>query len=106
MGRYRTLAGPDRNDAIGDRFAVFQTRMIGEEDLNGEGISMIGEVIFGIIMRKVIRRGSFQSVGDLRSKLMNFIEYFNRIIRIINNERVSEEVSCEPNESGCILTMH
>jgi len=37
------------------------------------------EVIFGVIMRKVIRRGSFTSVTDLRDKLVNFIEYFNRI---------------------------
>lgn len=37
------------------------------------------EVIFGVIMRKVIRRGSFTSVGDLRDNLMNFIEYFNRV---------------------------
>ena len=35
------------------------------------------EAIFGMIMRKVIRRGSFTSVADLRSKLLNFIEYFN-----------------------------
>jgi transposase len=37
------------------------------------------EVIFGVIMRKVIRRGSFTSVSDLRSKLLNFIAYFNRV---------------------------
>jgi len=37
------------------------------------------EVIFGMIMRKVIRRGSFTSVADLRSKLLHFIEYFNRV---------------------------
>jgi transposase len=37
------------------------------------------EVVFGVIMRKVIRRGSFTSVGDLRTKLLNFIEYFNRV---------------------------
>ena len=36
------------------------------------------EVIFGVIMRKVIRRGSFTSVADLRTKLLNFIAYFNR----------------------------
>jgi hypothetical protein len=30
-------------------------------------------------MRKVIRRGSFTSVDDLQSKLLNFIEYFNRV---------------------------
>lgn len=37
------------------------------------------EVVFGVIMRKVIRRGSFSSVADLKSKLVNFIEYFNRV---------------------------
>ena len=37
------------------------------------------ESVFGVIMRKVIRRGSFTSVDDLQSKLMNFIEYFNRV---------------------------
>jgi transposase len=37
------------------------------------------EVIFGVIMRKVIRRGSFPSVEDLRSKLLDFIAYFNRV---------------------------
>ncbi len=37
------------------------------------------ETIFGVIMRKVIRRGSFKSVADLRDKLSNFIEYFNRV---------------------------
>jgi transposase len=37
------------------------------------------EVVFGVIMRKVIRRGSFPSVADLRSKLLNFIAYFNRV---------------------------
>jgi transposase len=37
------------------------------------------EVVFGVIMRKVIRRGSFTSVEDLRRKLLNFIAYFNRV---------------------------
>jgi transposase len=37
------------------------------------------EVVFGVIMRKVMRRGSFTSVADLRTKLLNFIEYFNRV---------------------------
>ena len=39
------------------------------------------ETVFGVIMRKVIRRGSFTSVADLRSKLLNFIGYFNRGVR-------------------------
>src|SRR4051812_35203637 len=37
------------------------------------------EVIFGVIMREVIRRGSFTSVEDLRAKLLSFIAYFNRV---------------------------
>jgi transposase len=37
------------------------------------------EVIFGVIMRKVIRRGSFTSVADLRDKLVDSIDYFNRV---------------------------
>ena len=37
------------------------------------------ETVFGVIMRKVVRRGSFTSVEDLRTKLLNFIEYFNRV---------------------------
>ena len=37
------------------------------------------EVVFGMIMRKVIRRGSFTSVADLRTKLLRFIEYFNQV---------------------------
>ena len=37
------------------------------------------EVVFGVIMRKVIRRGSFTSVDDLRMNVLNFIAYFNRV---------------------------
>jgi transposase len=37
------------------------------------------ESIFAMIMREVIRRGSFSSVADLRSKLLNFIAYFNGV---------------------------
>ena len=39
------------------------------------------EVIFGVIMRKVIRRGSFTSVEDLRTKLLNFIDVFQSRVR-------------------------
>ena len=35
------------------------------------------EIVFGVIMRKVIRRGNFTSVDDLRNKLLSFIQYFN-----------------------------
>lgn len=37
------------------------------------------ETVFGVIMRKVIRRGSFTSASDLRDKVLNFIPYFNRV---------------------------
>jgi hypothetical protein len=32
-----------------------------------------------LAMRKVIRRGSFKSMNDLRDKLVDFINYFNRV---------------------------
>ena len=35
------------------------------------------EVVFGIVMRKVIRRGNFLSVSDLEAKLREFLKYFN-----------------------------
>ena len=35
------------------------------------------EIVFGVIMRKVVRRGNFKSVEDLRHKLLGFIQYFN-----------------------------
>ena len=37
------------------------------------------EIVFGIIMRKVVRRGNFRSVAELREKLLHFIDYFNRV---------------------------
>ena len=37
------------------------------------------EVIFGIVSRKVVRRGNFTSVQDLRDKLVAFIGYFNQV---------------------------
>ena len=38
------------------------------------------EIVFGIIMRKVIRRGSFTSVADLEAKLKAFLAYFNLVL--------------------------
>ena len=37
------------------------------------------EVIFGVVNRKVIRRGNFKSLEDLRGKLLAFFEYFNKV---------------------------
>ena len=37
------------------------------------------EIVFGMIMRKVVRRGNFTSVADLKDKLLWFIAYFNEV---------------------------
>ena len=36
------------------------------------------EIWLSILVRKVIRRGSFTSVEDLEEKVLAFIEYYNR----------------------------
>ena len=36
------------------------------------------EISFGILVRKVIRRGHFISLADLQQKLEAFVDYFNR----------------------------
>jgi DDE superfamily endonuclease len=36
------------------------------------------EIWLGILMRKLLRRGSFTSVEDLEAKVLAFIDYFNR----------------------------
>ena len=36
------------------------------------------EIWFSILVRKVIRRGNFQSTEDLKARIEAFIEYFNR----------------------------
>jgi hypothetical protein len=36
------------------------------------------EIIFGIVTRRVLRRGNFQSTGALQERLLAFIDYFNR----------------------------
>ena len=37
------------------------------------------EIVFSVIMRKVVRRGNFRSLEDLTSKLSSFIAYFNNV---------------------------
>ncbi len=36
------------------------------------------EIWFSILVRKLLRRGSFVSTADLRARLLTFIDYFNR----------------------------
>ncbi len=38
------------------------------------------EIWFSILVRRVIRRGNFTSVADLREKILAFIDYFNRTL--------------------------
>jgi hypothetical protein len=38
------------------------------------------EIWFSILMRRVLRRGSFRSTKDLRDRLLAFIDYFNRVL--------------------------
>ena len=36
------------------------------------------EIWLGILVRKLLRRGTFRSVQDLRDQVLAFIAYFNR----------------------------
>jgi len=36
------------------------------------------EIVFGIVGRRVVRRGNFTSLNALKEQLLNFIDYFNR----------------------------
>jgi hypothetical protein len=36
------------------------------------------EIRFSILVRRVIKRGNFKSAGDLRERILAFIDYFNR----------------------------
>jgi transposase len=38
------------------------------------------EIWFSILVRRVIKRGNFRSVEDLREKILAFIDYFNRTL--------------------------
>jgi len=38
------------------------------------------EIWFSILVRRVIKRGNFTSVADLREKILAFIDYFNRTL--------------------------
>ncbi len=36
------------------------------------------EIWFSILVRKLLRRASFASIGDLRKRILSFIDYFNK----------------------------
>jgi hypothetical protein len=35
------------------------------------------EIVFGIVSRRVMRRGNFKSLKELKQRLLDFIDYFN-----------------------------
>ena len=47
--------------------------------IHGSWMNQI-EIWFGILMKKVIRRGNFSSKKELKNKLLAFIDYFNERI--------------------------
>jgi hypothetical protein len=36
------------------------------------------EIWLSILARKLLRRGNFRSIDDLRTQVLTFIDYFNR----------------------------
>ena len=36
------------------------------------------EIVFGIVGRRVMRRGNFASLAAMKERLLDFIDYFNR----------------------------
>lgn len=41
------------------------------------GLNQI-EIWFGILMRKLLKRGNFLSQADLKTRILGFVDYFNR----------------------------
>ncbi len=51
------------------------------------------EIWFGILVRKVIRRGNFASLADLQQKLEAFVDYFNRTMAKPSNGPIRASLS-------------
>jgi hypothetical protein len=60
----------------------FDEKVIDLEAKGKSGILKMNqiEIWFSILVRKLLKRGDFSSVADLKSKVLAFIEYFNRTI--------------------------
>lgn len=63
-------------DAILDRIMQRNHRFT----LTGDSWMNQIEIWFGILSRKVVKRGNFRSKEELRDKLMAFIDYFNKTL--------------------------
>lgn len=42
-----------------------------------EGLNQI-EIWFSILVRKLLKRASFKSIDDLKARILDFIDYFNK----------------------------
>jgi putative transposase len=38
------------------------------------------ELWFSILMRRLLKRANFSSLADLRQRILDFIDYFNRVL--------------------------
>ena len=52
------------------------------------------EIVFGIVGRRVVRRGNFTSMAALKQRLLDFIDYFNRPSRWQYSQRARNRTSC------------
>ena len=62
-----TLAWRSATEMKQPRLSSFRTRMLNQI-----------EIWFSILVRKLLKRGSFTSVDDLQSKVLAFIDYYNQ----------------------------
>lgn len=46
-------------------------------DIHSSWLNQI-EIWFSILVRKLLKRASFKSLNDLKNKILNFIDYFNK----------------------------
>ena len=65
-------------DEPGGRYIDFLVPGLLGMSLMGGGIWGVGFVTVDLRMRKLLKRGSFTSVADLETKVLAFIDYYNR----------------------------
>ncbi len=66
-----------RLEATGDLRSVSVSDEGASERASPEGLNQI-EIWFSILMRKLLKRASFYSKDHLKTRIEDFIDYFNR----------------------------